>query len=294
MDAGNLKVFAAVARLGGMNRAAAELNTVQSNVTARIKALEADLGCALFERHARGVSLTAAGQRLLPYADSAARLLADARRAVRDDGVPRGLLTIGSLETTAALRLTPLLADYAATYPEVDLVLRTGTTRELIGEVLEGRNDGAFVCGPVAHAELLEEPMFREELVMLAAPGVASPDGALKGGEVRIVVLRAGCSYRQMLEALLARRGITVIRRLEFGTLEAIFGCVAAGLGITLLPRALIGPVWGDGRVSLHPLPPADARVETVFIRRRDALSSCALKAFLVCTAGRFKTTEAA
>src|ERR1700736_5140912 len=121
-----------------MNRAAAELNTVQSNVTAHIKALEADLGCMLFERHARGVSLTAAGQRLLPYADRAARLLADARNAVRDDGVPRGLLTIGSLETTAALHLTPLLAGYAAEYPEVDLVLRAGTTRELIGEVLGG------------------------------------------------------------------------------------------------------------------------------------------------------------
>src|SRR5580692_478345 len=143
-----------------MNRAAAELNTVQSNVTARIKALEADLGCVLFERHARGISLTAAGQRLLPYADSAARLLADARRAARDDGVPRGLLTIGSLETTAALRLTPLLARYAADNSEVDFVLHTGTTRELIGDVLEQRVDGAFVCGPVAHPELDEQVMF--------------------------------------------------------------------------------------------------------------------------------------
>jgi DNA-binding transcriptional LysR family regulator len=294
VDTGDLKVFEAVARLGGMSRAAAEPNTVQSNVTARVKALEVDLGCVLFERHARGVSLTAAGKRLLPYANSAARLLADARRAAHDDGVPRGLLTIRSLETTAALRLTPLLAGYAAEYPEVDLVLRTGTTRELIGEVLEGRNDGAFVCGPVAHAELLEEAMFREELIMLAAPDVASPDEVLKSGEVRIVVLRAGCSYRQMLEALLARRGIIVSRRLEFGTLEAIFGCVEAGLGITLLPRALIGSVWGAGRVSLHALPAVDARVDTVFIRRRDAFSSCALKAFLVCAAGRLKTPEAA
>ena len=141
VDTSDLKVFEAVARLGGMNRAAAELNTVQSNVTARVKALEADLGCVLFERHARGVSLTAAGKRLLPYADSAARLLADARRAARDDGVPRGLLTIGSLETTAALRLTPLLAGYAAEYPEVDLVLRTGTTRELDSQSVAMMNE---------------------------------------------------------------------------------------------------------------------------------------------------------
>src|SRR5580692_3539238 len=172
VDTGDLKIFEAVARLGGMNRAAAELNTVQSNITARIKALEADIGCPLFERHSRGVSLTAAGRRLLPYASRAGRLLADARRAARDDGVPHGLVTIGSLETTAALRLTPLLANYAAAYPEVDLVLRTGTTRELIADVLEGRVDGAFVCGPVAYAELREDVMFREELVMLAAPNV--------------------------------------------------------------------------------------------------------------------------
>ena len=298
MDAGDLRIFEAVARLGGMNRAAAELNTVQSNVTARIKALEADIGCALFERHARGVSLTAAGRRLLPYADRAARLLADALRAARDNGTPRGVLTVGSLETTAALRLTPLLAGYAADYPEVDLVLRTGTTRELIGEVLEQRVDGAFVCGPVAHPDLHEQIMFREELTMLAAPDVASLDEALAGGPsgqgVRLVVLRAGCSYRQMLEMLLARRGIAVQRTLEFGTLEAIFGCVAAGLGITLLPRALIGPVWGAGRVSVHALPPADAKVDTVFIRRRDGFSSSALTAFLACTASHLKTAEAA
>ena len=182
MDASDLKIFEAAARLGGMNRAAAELNTVQSNVTVRIQALEADLGRPLFERHSRGVSLTAAGRRLLPYADKVARLLADARRAARDDGVPRGALTIGSLETTAAVRLTPLLTRYATEHPGVDLVLRTGTTRELVSDVLEQRVDGAFVCGPVAHPDLEEQVMFREELVVLAAPGVASLDAALRLG----------------------------------------------------------------------------------------------------------------
>jgi DNA-binding transcriptional LysR family regulator len=293
VDTADLRVFEAVARLGGMNRAAGELNTVQSNVTARIKALEADIGRPLFERHSRGVSLTAAGQRLLPYAGRASRLLADARRAVRDDGAPSGVLTVGSLETTAALRLTHLLARYAAENPEVDLVLRTGTTRELIREVLEQRVDGAFVCGPVAHPELHETVMFREELAVLAAPGVASLDAAL-GTKVRIVVLRAGCSYRQMFEMLLARRGIEVQRHLEFGTLEAIFGCVAAGLGISLLPRALIGGVCATGRVSMHALPAVEARVETVFIRRRDGFESSALKAFLACAAGALATAQAA
>jgi DNA-binding transcriptional LysR family regulator len=294
LDAGDLKVFAAVARLGGMNRAASALNTVQSNVTARIQAIEADIGCALFERHSRGVRLTQAGHRLLPYAARVASLLADARQAARDDGVPRGTLTIGSLETTAALRLTPLLTRFAAEQPEVDLVLRTGTSRELVGQVLEQRVDAAFVCGPVAHRELEEQAMFREELVVLAAPDVASLDAALDGGEVRLVVLRAGCSYRQMLETLLVRRGIVVQRQLEFGTLEAIFGCVSAGLGITLLPRALIGDVCRAGRVSAHALPRAEAMVDTVLVRRRDKFLSSALRAFIACAAHGLVTARAA
>jgi len=66
MDTADLKFFEAVARLGGMSRAAAELNTVQSNVTARIRVLEDELGTPLFHRHARGVTLTDAGRRLLP------------------------------------------------------------------------------------------------------------------------------------------------------------------------------------------------------------------------------------
>ena len=282
MDAADLKVFEAVARLGGMKRAAAELNTVQSNVTARIQALEANLGSTLLERHSRGVSLTPAGRRLLPYADRMARLLADARRATVDDGVPRGLLTIGSLETTAALRLTPLLTRYAEDHPDVDLVLRTGTTCELVSDVLAQRVEGAFVCGPIAHPDLEQQVMFREELALLTAPGVPSFDSVLDAREVRLVVLRVGCTYRQILENLLARRGIVVQRQLEFGTLEAIFGCVSAGLGITLLPRALLGPVCDAGRVSMHALPPNEALAETVFVRRRDGFTSSALRAFML------------
>ncbi len=281
MDAGDLRVFEAVARLGGMSRAAAELNTVQSNVTARIRALENEVGTPLFQRHARGVTPTAAGRRLLPYASRVRGLLDDARRAARDDGTPSGPLVVGSLETTAAMRLSPLLSAYATTHPGVDLTLRTGTTCELVGHVLEHRLEGAFVCGPVQHPELQTEVVFREELVALTAPGVPDLDTLARKGEVRVVVLRAGCSYRLRLEAMLARRGVVGPRLLEFGTLDAILACVGAGLGVTLLPRALAEGAWREGRVGVHSLPSEEAWVETVFVRRRDAYTSSALAAFL-------------
>lgn len=294
MDAGDLRVFESVARLGVMGRAAAELNTVQSNVTARIRALEDTLGCRLFDRHSAGVTLTDAGCRLLPYARRIPRLLADAARAARDDGTPRGRLVIGSLETTAALRLAPLLAEYARTCPQVDLALRPGTTCELVEAVREGTVDGAFVCGPVVDPELDSRPVFREDLAVLAAPGTRSLHALIGAGDVRIVVLRAGCSYRQRLEALLARRGVPAPRMMEFGTLEAIFACVAAGLGITLLPGALVGGVCAAGRVSVLALPPAEATVETVFLRRRDAFAPSALAAFLAEADRAFGLAEAA
>src|SRR4051812_41413259 len=157
MEAGDLRIFEAVARLGGMNRAAAELNTVQSNVTTRIRLLERQLRVLLFERHHHGVSLTPAGERLLPYARQIRGLIEEARRAVAEDGAPKGPLTLGSLETTLALRLAPLLPGFAARCPEVDLSLRTGTSRELVTEVLERRLEGAFICGPAEHPQLTEE-----------------------------------------------------------------------------------------------------------------------------------------
>ena len=135
MDATDLKVFEAVVRLGSMNRAAAELNTVQSNVTARVRALELELGVILFQRHARGVKITPAGRRMLPFSARISKVFSDARAAARDDGVPSGVLEVGTLETTAAIRLPSVLASFTKAYPKVRPVVTTGTTCSLIEDV---------------------------------------------------------------------------------------------------------------------------------------------------------------
>src|ERR1700737_830379 len=118
MDATDLKVFEAVARHGSMNRAAAGLNTGQSNDTARVRAFELELGVLLFRRHARGVKVTPAGRRMLPFSARISRLLSDAKAAARDDGIPSGVLEIGTLETTGPLRLPPVLANFTKAYPK--------------------------------------------------------------------------------------------------------------------------------------------------------------------------------
>jgi LysR family transcriptional regulator, cell division regulator len=280
MDASDLKIFEAVARLGGIGRAAMELNTVQSNVTTRVRLLEQELDTELFERHARGVTLTQAGRRLLPYAIEVRDVLERARRAAMDDGTPRGPLVIGTLETTAAMRLPRIVAAYSGAYPEVDLMLRTGTSTESITRVLQRELDGAFVAGPVDHADLAQETVFREELVVATTPAIGGLQELGRTGALKILVLRVGCSYRQRLETMLATRGIVDVRVLEFGSLDAIIGCVAAGIGITLLPRGVVAASARAGELALHALPPDEAMVDTLFIRRRDGYVTSALRAF--------------
>jgi DNA-binding transcriptional LysR family regulator len=281
MELADLQTFETVARHGSMNRAAAELNTVQSNVTARIRALEHELGVALFQRHARGVSTTPAGQRMLPLVGRIAKLMADVKMAARDDGAPAGSLELGSLETTMALRLAPVLAGFARAYPDVRLAVHSGTSAALIDDVLAGRLDGAFVAGPADHPDLLAEPMFSEELVLLTSPAIDSLGALARRQDVRTIVFRSGCSYRQRLDTLLTNLGIVAARPLEFGSLDAIVGCVAADVGIALLPRAVAAAAAQNGEVILHTLPPAQADVDTLFVRRRDAYVSSALTAFL-------------
>jgi DNA-binding transcriptional LysR family regulator len=281
MDVADLKVVDAVARHGSMNKAASELNTVQSNVSSRIRSLEDELGVALFQRSAKGVQVTPAGRRILPFAARLSKLLIDASSAARDDGHPKGVMEIGTLETTLALRLPQLIARFAKAYPEVRPVVRTGTTCSLIQDVIDCKLEGAFVVGPVNHPELHTEVAFREELVLVTSPTMLRIDDVALVENLKTVVFRLGCSYRQRLDTLLTQLGVLAPEPLEFGSIEAIIACVSAGVGITLLPRGVIADAARAGLVAVHELPAELAHVETVFVRRIDGYFSSALATFL-------------
>src|ERR1700754_2408458 len=259
MELSDIQTFAAVARTGGITRAAEELNTVQSNVTQRVKALEAEIGTPLFERHSRGMTLTGAGKRLLPYAQRMAALSREAVLAARDDGEPKGPLAIGSMETTAAVRLPSLLAEFHRRFPAVQLTLRTAPTADLVAAVLHGALDGAFVAGPIDHGELTAIAAFREELVLVTARRWASL-AALRAGTPEsgptALVFRTGCTYRQRLEQVFTEFGWPSSARFELGTLDGMIGCVAADMGVTMLPRAVVGK---NETVNIHKLKAAQS-----------------------------------
>ncbi|MDA3630095.1 LysR substrate-binding domain-containing protein [Saccharopolyspora sp. WRP15-2] len=279
MELSDLRIFVAVARTGGITRAAAELHTVQSSISARIAGLERELGATLLRRHARGVALTSAGEQLLDYARRITSLADEAARVVRDE-TPSGPLRIGAMDSTAGLRLPPVLESYTAAWPDVDLSVLTGPTDSLVVMVKEHALDGALVAGPVNDADLHEDEVFTEEMAVVTAVRHRDLDDALRSPNgARLLVFRAGCAYRRGLEAVARSRGVEP-KVLDYGTVEGILGCVAAGLGITMMPREVVERSELRPRLRMHRPAPVDARSATVFVRRRDAHVTTALAEF--------------
>ncbi|OZI20200.1 hypothetical protein CAL26_21925 [Bordetella genomosp. 9] len=279
MNLWDLKIFNMVARTGGIGRASAELNTVQSNVTARMRRLEEELGTPLFERHSRGVALTAAGKRLQPYAVQVIELMNQAKQATADTGAPSGPLTIGAGALTASQRLPRLISRYAQTWPDVDLSVTTSTTGRLIEDVCSHKLDGAFVAGPICVPGLISEPMFMDELVLVTPPSVRCLQEVLDNRSLRMIVFPNGCAYRPQLAELLHREGAPPRRTMELYSLDAIMNSIGAGLGVALLPAGGVRPYVRDGMVATHRIDEKGRPAETCFIRSASLrVSSAALE----------------
>ena len=269
MDLSDLRIFTTVVREGGVTRAAEKLNRVQSNVTTRIRQLEEDLDVTLFIREGKRLHLAPAGQALLGHAERLLALADEARASVRDPR-PRGLFRLGAMESTAAVRLPKALNEYHRRHPEVTLELRTGNPGVLATAILAGELDAALVAEPIADTPFDKVSVFEEEPVIVSAAG-QPPVG--KGGHFpkTIIAFEHGCPHRKRLEAWYQKRGEMPERTVELGSYHAMLGCVAAGMGIALLPRSVLSTFPESKRLTVHRLPPGENRAETVLIWRKDA-----------------------
>ena len=268
IDLGALEIFKAVVEQGGITKAATKLHRVQSNVTTRVKQLEDRLGTKLFLRQNRKLILSPEGKLLLAYADQLLRLSSEAE-AVLQGGTPRGTLRLGTLESTAATRLPPILSRYHKAYPEVRIDLVTGTTGALIAQVLNFEIDAAFVAEPFTAANLDSQPAFIEELVLIAPksfPKIKTPKDI---GHKTIIAFATGCSYRRRLQDWLGRAKVVPDRVMEFGSYHAIVACVAAGAGIAIVPRSVIRATLGEKEVAAYPLPADISDAKTLLVWRR-------------------------
>lgn len=268
MDLGDLTIFRAVVHAGGVTRAAEKLNRVQSNVTTRVRQLEQDLGVALFIREGKKLHLSPAGRLLLGYADRLIALAQEAREALHETA-PRGVLRLGSIDSTAAVRLPAPLNVYHHRYPNVTLELRTGAIKDMCAAVLSGEIDAAMVVEPISDPGLEKAVVYNEELVLVAParhPAIRSPRDI---APLTLLAFEPGCPYRLRLEQWFAQSGAFPERIVEMSSWHTILGCTAAGMGAALLPRAVLATFPQRQFLSIYPLPAGLAKVPTVMIWRK-------------------------
>jgi DNA-binding transcriptional LysR family regulator len=248
---------------------------VPSAVTTRIKQLEASMGVKLFHRDKQRLHLSPAGELLLGYAERLIQLSDEARDAVTGTA-PRGVLRLGSLESTAASRLPAILAGFHQRYPDVRLELATGTNDALLGQLVERKLDAAFIAEPPSIQTLEHVPVFSERLTIISEVSHAPIKRPRDAEGETIIAFPEGCAYRRVLQRWLGTDSLAPFRVLEMASYHAIVACVTAGTGIALMPSSVLDTM-PHARVLRHPIAKAQADITTPLVWRRGEVSASVL-----------------
>lgn len=278
MDTRTLQIFKAVVDAGTVSKAAESLNYVQSNVTGRIRRLEEEIGARLFYRSRQGMTLTPAGEVLLSYADQALQVIDAARKALAEMAGTESPLRLGSMESTLAVRLPAVLAEFRRQYSKVRLNLMSGPTDELVDALLAHKLDAALVGGHIRHPDILQEVAFTEEIVLVADAGCTD---WTRIEDRLLLVFKQGCSYRALAEQWLRASGLAPVEIAELGTLDGILGCVAAGMGVTLMPKSVAARPQYKGLLKTFPAAEPGMMIDTMLIRHKEAIPNGTLDKFL-------------
>lgn len=282
MELQHLRHFVAVAREGSITRAAATLFIAQPTLSIQIRKLEQELGTPLFERLARRVVLTAAGEAFLEHAERVLSEVERGRERVEEvAGGRRGRVAVGVLPSVGAHLLPAVLAEFRAEHPAIAVrLVEHDVSREFEQLVQAGELDLAITRMPVTLTGLGSRVLVREPILLLVPP-----DHRLRGREsVRLtevadddfVCMRSGYGLRELADQLCAIAGFTPRVAMETGQLTIVHGMVESGIGVALLPRLAAG--GADGAVVLSDPP---ARRELGVIWRPRALASPPVAAFL-------------
>ena len=273
LDLRSLEIFRTVAVEGSVTKAAMKLNRVQSNISTRIKQLEQRLEKNLFLRQNRGLTLTPDGHLLLSYAERLLQLSTEASEAL-NEGKPRGVFRIGTMESTAAARLPEILSRYHQLYPDVEIELETDTAGGLMDRLLNYDVEIAFAAEPVSFETISTQAVFEEELVLVAPQSFPPLENTSEISGKTVVAFGTGCAYRRYLEEWLLESGIVPGGIMVMGSYLAILASVSAGTGFAVVPQSVLDMVSPKGQFRLYPLPNDVARIKTLLAWRSDYQSA--------------------
>lgn len=246
MQLQQLVYFLAVARTRHFTRAAELAHVAQPSLSKQIHSLERELGSELFHRARGNVTLTPAGEVLVPFAR---RILADvetARLQVHELAELRqGRLRLGATPSLCTGPLADALAYFHACYPGIQLVIDESGSRDLVRQLAEGAIDLAVITSPLQRRDptLDTVPILREQLT-LAVPASMDPDfESFRIDDLRnrpLVMFREGYDLRSMTLAACQRAGFQPRFAIEGGEMDAVLSFVEAGLGIAVVPSMVL------------------------------------------------------
>jgi DNA-binding transcriptional LysR family regulator len=291
MQIAQIDGFLEIVRRGNLSRAAEALFITQPALTARLQALEEELGSRLFVR-GRGMELTEEGEAFRAYAERAVDALRDGARHVADiAGGAAGELAVGAAPGVGAHVLPPLLARFRAAHPRVRLIVRTGHSEEIVEMLLRGEIRIGLVR-ELRHPGLEIRPLYADQLVLVADP--AHPFANRRSipvariADAELILFDRTSSYYDLTNALFREAGVAPRGQIELDNIDAAKGMVLAGLGVALLPLTAVAADLVAGSLRAVEIEDAPAiRRTIVSIRRADiGPATGATAAFMTVLAG--------
>lgn len=242
MNLHHLRIFYTVAQRRSITAAAEDLLLSQPAVSLQIKALEKELGLALFQRGGSRLRLTQAGEILYRSAVSILHAKDEAERAITElrDGT-KGRLILGAGTTGGMYVLPRIVQAYKGLWPETEILFHIGTTDQILDKLLQNVLDMGLMGGPIEDRRFVVEPVCADELVLIAAPSypdVARGKVALKDlAGLPFLVPEAGSRTRLLLERKLREAGVPLRITMQLPGTEGVKRAVEAGLGVGMVSR---------------------------------------------------------
>ncbi len=298
MELRQLRVFVAVAEESSFTRAAEKLGYVQSNISGQIRALEEEFKTRLFERLGKRVALTADGEKLLHHARQLLRYASETREMMSRSPEPSGTISIGTAESLLVFRLPMLFREYGRLYPQVDLIIRQGTSVDLRQWLRDNTIDVVFeLDARIGDTDLVARILCEELMVTvggnkhrLVEKGFIGPEDINRES---FIFTERGCSYRSVMERHLTELKIRPGSSYEFDSIEAIKQLVISCLGIALLPKAAVETELSTGKmVDLNWTGPK-IEMFTQVVYHKNKWISPALASLLDMVKGYFPESEA-
>lgn len=274
-----LRKLQLVVQLGSFTAAAERLDLTQPAISQQIRMLEKQLGLRLLERLGRSVVPTPAGIDLLKHLPGIDQAMESAFNAVmaHASGVV-GRIRIGTGVTTCLYLLPEVLRTLRDRYPQLDLVVSTGNTDELVQRVEANLIDMALVTLPVHSDAVTPIPILDDDIVALRRRHGAQPwpDHADAGtfSGMPLVMFSAGTSTRGLIDEWFARGGCKPLVTMELDSVEAIKAVVAAGLGCSLLPRMALEGQGHHPDLEVRPISPPLSRTQAIVMRNDRTLTA--------------------